>query len=225
MGYQNCDQICSITDLSVLSQLRNIEGSLIIQCCNTLTSIPTLFLTSITGSLSIYYNSALRNIDNLGSLATVGSLVISQNPSLQTISGLTTLQTVGGHLVIEHNPALTSITGLSSLATISGGSLVNGHALVLLHNRALTDIIGFGSLSSITYGTVHLEGNELLCYAGYPLWTYGVYSPRYRTGDMGIDWRRKLSIPWQYTWGDGEPGEPTLLIRDNGNQTTCGKLK
>ena len=225
LGYQNCDQTCLITDLSRLSDVRTIDGSLTIQCCNTLDSIPTLYVNTITGSFTIYYNNNLRSISNLDNLATVGSLVISQNPSLQTISGFSNLQVIGGHLVIEYNPVLTDVTGLDHLATIRGTSLVNGHALVLLYNRVLTDISGLKSLSSISYGTVHIEGNEELCYAGYPLWGYGSYNPRYETGDKGIDWRTKLSISWQYTWGDEEAGQPTLLIRDNGNQTTCGKLE
>ena len=133
------------------------------------------------------------------------------------------LSTVDGYMALERNPALSNINGFSSITAISGNQLFGGHSLVLLYNNALTDLKAFGKVTTISGGTIRIEGNSNLCYAGYPRWNYGSYSSRYSSGDMGVDWRSKLSaVPqWQYTWG--MTGVPTLVIQDNGNQTTCGE--
>ena len=189
-----------------------------------MTTLPSpASLTKVGGTFQIYYNSNLRSIDGL-ILATVGNVDISQNRLLQTIAGFQQLVHISGFISINYNPSLTSITGFSKLASIRGSQLINGHALSVLYNGALTDISGFKSLSTIEYGTVNIQGNTQLCYAGYPKWSYGSYGLRYSTGDKGIDWRTKLSLTynWQFTWGS-DNGIPTLNIQNNGNQTTCGK--
>jgi hypothetical protein len=162
----------------------------------------------------------LTNINGL-ILATVGNIEISQNPNLQSISGFQYLNQITGYLSINYNPSLTSITGFTQLTSVLGGQLVNDQAITLLYNAALNDISGFRALSTIDYGTLHIEGNTNLCYAGYPKWTYGSYGRRYSTGDKGIDWRSKLSSTnsRQFTWGIN--GVPTLVIQNNGNLTTC----
>lgn len=221
LGDQDCTTPCTISNFTPLTNLQSITGSLVIQCCNTLTSIPAIpRLTSILGTLQIYYNAGIQTIASIV-LATVGNVEISQNGLLRTIDSLQVSQ-IKGYLSVSYNPSLSSITGLTSLVTIQGNELVNGHALVLLHNRALTDISGLRALDTIEHGTVHIEGNTQLCYSGYPRWTYGSYGQRYSTGDRGIDWRSKLALQnsWQFTW-DGN-GVPTLNIQDNGNHSTCG---
>ena len=203
--------------------IQTITGSFVIQCCNSITSIPNLSnLNEIKGTFRIYYNSMLRTVDGTTGLNAVGNLEIAQNRVLQSITGLQSLLKVSGYLSIERNPILTGITGLNHLITIQGEDLVNDHALAILYNHVLTDISGFKSLTSIAFGTVHIEGNTALCYSGYPLWNYGSYGKRYSSGDMGIDWRTILSTIWQYSWEDGT-GVPSLVIQDNGNQSICGK--
>lgn len=225
LGDKTCTIPCTITDFTTLNNIHTITGSFIIQCCNQLTTLPSpAKLTKVQGTLRVYYNSNLRGISGL-ILATAGNIDISQNQLLQTIQGLQELAHTSGYISISYNPSLTSITGFNKLTSIQGNNLVNGHALTITYNGELTDISGFKTLDTIDYGTVHIEGNTRLCYAGYPTWNYGSYGLRYSNGDKGIDWRSKLTTQthiWQFTWGEAI-GIPTLLIQNNGNITDCGK--
>ena len=200
-------------------------GSLTIQCCNRLTDIDGFdSLEEVVGTITVHYNQGLQTISGFGMLQKVANIEISQNTNLESVTGMMgSLNAVDGYVALERNPVLSNINGFSSVTTISGSELFSGHSLVLLYNNALTDLKAFRSVTTISGGTVRIEGNSNLCYAGYPKWNYGSYGSRYSSGDMGIDWRSKLSaVPqWQYTWG--MTGVPTLVIQDNGNQTTCGK--
>ena len=155
-------------------------------------------------------------------------MVIAQNPKLQTVSGFNQLSTIDGYLEIDRNTALTSVSGLRGLTTIQGNKLVSGHALSVIYNTGLTSLAGFQSLTTVSYGTVRIEGNRALCYAGYPQWGEGEFVVRTgsTTEDKGIDWRTLL-LPgineWQYTWGVVGGGYPTLLIQNNALSGSCGE--
>ena len=232
-GHQNCASPCTLTSLARLDNVENIEGSITIQCCHELISL-NMFpsLTSFTGDLRIYYNRELTMISGLGQLPSLdGSIVISQNSKLTGIRGFNALRTVTGYLAIQYNPVLTSLAGFSQLSSIGGQEILSGHALTLLYNINLTNLAGFSNLESIAYGTVHIEGNTALCYAGYPTWTVGSYSARMDDSvseiDRGIDWRTKQSgvEQWQYTWGVQGEGYPTLYIQNNAPNGNCGENK
>ena len=224
LGVRDCSRECTIASLASLGSIRTVTGDFVIQCCNALSGIPLLpTLIEVKGQVRIFYNSKLLNIGGFSALAKVGNVVVSQNPALLSITGFGSLVQASGYVSIENNPLLTGITGFTSLVTISGEKLVNNHGLAILYNPVLTDISGFRSLNGISFGTVHIEGNKQLCYAGYPLWNYGSYSNRYSTGDKGIDWRSILSITWQFSWESFPTnGVPSLVIQDNGNETICG---
>lgn len=197
-----------------------------IQCCNDLESIAGLnSLTSIAGTLRVYYNSRLQSIDGFGALSNVGSLEISQNGNLTVVSGFESLTVVEGYLQVDHNHLLQRLDGLEAVEDIRGSELVAGHALNILYNRILPDLRWLRNLTQIGFGTVHIEGNTALCYAGYPQWGAGIYSPRPPGGDKGIDWRTLLQgVPvWQYTWGGGGGGYPTLVIQNNAAYEDCGE--
>lgn len=224
LGYGKCEQACLIEDLGAFIQVKRIVGSLTIQCCNSLTDIAGFnSLEEVVGTVTVYYNQELQAISGLGFLQKVTNIVISQNPKLESVTGMESMATVDGYLALERNPILSNIIGFDSITVINGKQLLSGHSLILLYNTALTDLKAFKTVATISDGTVHIEGNSNLCYAGYPRWNYGSYNSRYSSGDMGIDWRSKLSaVPqWQFTWG--MTGVPTLIIQDNGNQTTCGE--
>ena len=156
---------------------------------------------------------------------------MSQNPKLTSVSAFSSLSTLAGYLAIQYNPVLTSLAGFSQLSSIEGQQVVSGHALVLLFNTNLTSLASLSRLQTILYGTVHIEGNTALCYAGYPTWSLNTYLPRLDDSvsgsDQGIDWRSKLSQSeeWQYTWGVAGGGYPTLYIQNNVPEGSCGKAQ
>ena len=212
----------------MLSLLQEIQGSIVMQCCDSLQDITGFDqLRTIAGSLVVYYNQNLQRIRGFGMLRNVTNVEISENENLQTISGFGQLNLIRGYLQIDRNTALLNLAGFSNLRVLGGEMLVLGHALTILYNTNLTTLAGLGGLDTINYGTVHIEGNTQLCYAGYPQWTVGSYPARPPEGDRGIDWRTKLntsSVPiWQYRWN--ARGFPTLVVQNNANYNSCGEYK
>ena len=211
----------------VSKELHFRAGSLVIQCCPDLEQISGLSeLTSIAGTLRIYYNEQIHKIEGFGALGSVGNLEISQNGNLTRIDGFSSLKLVEGYLQIDHNQKLLNLDGLSGVREIGGSDLVAGHALSVLYNPALLDLRWLRNLTLIGFGTVHIEGNLLLCYAGYPQWAVGGFNARPPSGDKGIDWRTLLDVrvpTWQYSWGVEEGGYPTLVIQNNAAYEECGE--
>lgn len=202
-------------------------GSLVIQCCSALEQITGLnALTSILGTLRMYYNVQMHRIDGFEALESVGNLEISQNGNLTRIGGFSSLRSVQGYLQIDRNQRLSNLDGLTGVTEVGGASLVSGHALLVLYNPALLDLSWLRNLNQIRFGTVHIEGNLLLCYAGYPQWAVGEFNARPPSGDKGIDWRTLLGVRvpiWQYSWGVEGGGYPTLVIQNNAPYDECGK--
>ena len=91
---------------------------------------------------------------------------MSQNVKLLSIRGLTSLGVVGGYVAVQRNVALTSLDGLRQLSELNGEELLSGHALSVTYNTQLESLSGFENIRNISYGTVHIEGNTALCYAG-----------------------------------------------------------
>ena len=209
------------------SNFFSFPGSLIIQCCHLLVELSgPSDLTDIGGTLRVYYNERLDTVSGFNGVTSLGSLEISQNPNLTQVSALSSLGTVNGHLQIDHNQRLVDLDGLSNIRTIGGASLVAGHALNVLYNPSLLDLRWLRNLTRIEFGTVHIEGNSALCYAGYPQWTEGGFNTRPPAGDRGIDWRRLLGsgVPrWQYSWGVLGGGYPTLVVQYNAEYEECSK--
>ena len=220
---------CTITSLSPINSIVEIRGSLTIQYCTGLTDIANFHFLNVSGSIFIYFNQNLVTITGFTSLRNVTSLQIAQNPKLQRVSGFSVLSVISGYLEIDRNPSLYDLSGFRSLQTIQGTEVISGHALTLMYSTNLTSLSGFASLSNILFGTVHIEGNTQLCYAGYPQWTVGSYPVRPEVVggvDVGIDWRSRLdeNVPlWQYTWRVVGGGYPTLLIQNNAPLSDCGE--
>ena len=230
IGDGACLVECSITDLSPLNSITAIQGSLRIQCCNSLTQISDFSsLSSVDGAIRIYYNALLTDIGSTAFpmlMMQAKSVEISQNQKLQAINGFQLLRNITDYLQVDRNTALVEIEGFRNLQTIGGGSLVEGHALAILYNGNLTSLSGLAN-TFMSYGTVHIEGNTKLCHAGYPRWNVGSYPIRLPLGDgdQGIDWRTRLIVAaaWQFDWSAG--GFPSLVVRDNGDAETCGEWK
>jgi len=232
-GHQDCSTPCTLTSLARLDNVVTIEGSLTIQCCHSFSSL-RLFpaVTRFAGSLRVYYNRELITLDGFGQLELMnGNIEISQNSKLTSISAFGRLSTLAGYLALQYNPVLTGLDGFNQLSSIEGQEVVSGHAMVLLYNTNLTSLASLSSLQTILYGTVHIEGNTVLCYAGYPTWSLNTYLPRLDDSvsgsDRGIDWRSKLSRleEWQYIWGVAGGGYPTLYIQNNAPDGSCGEAQ
>lgn len=231
IGHLDCATPCTVTTFAPLGGVDTITGSLSIQCCHQLTALDGFqSLTKIFSSLRIYYNNELSTLSGFTSLEVIqGSVTIAQNRKLSHISGFTTLNAIGGYLTIERNTALTHLDGLRQLRMLRGTEVLSGHTLTVSYNANLTSLSGLAAISNISYGTVHIEGNSGLCFAGYPLWGVGSFAPRPVASDSGadkgIDWRTRLSgvEAWQFTWGVVGGGYPTLLVQNNAPTGTCCK--
>ena len=173
----------SITDLSALSNLVSIEGSLNIEFNTSLTSLAGLENLNSLQSLNIYGNTDLTNLIGLGSLSSVDwSIWIYNNDVLVSLVGLENLSSVGESFKIEANDVLASLTGLGNLGsvgyslTITDNQALNSLTslqnlssvgdLVIHNNTALTSLIGLGNLSSIGEGVQISNNSGLTSLAG-----------------------------------------------------------
>lgn len=168
IGHRDCATPCNVTGFSPLVGVTTIMGSLSIQCCNKLTDLSGFgSVSKILGDLTVYYNSELATITGFSVLQSVqGSLSVSQNTKLLSIRGLSSLSVVCGYLAIQRNVALTGLDGLRQLSELKGEELLSGHALSVTYNTQLASLSGLENILNISYGTVHIEGNTALCYAG-----------------------------------------------------------
>lgn len=138
-----------ITDLSGLSVLDSICGSLVINETWELTSLSGLDnLTSIGGSLMIgdwwSGNEVLSNLDGLTGLATVGQgLFIGFNHDLSSLNGLSNLVSISGELLIMHNATLTSLSGLQNIigSTITRIGIYNNPVLTECNIEGLCEYL------------------------------------------------------------------------------------
>ena len=225
LGSSNCDQPSLISSLASLESITSISGYLKISCLSNLTRVDGFdSLTHVKG-LEIDSNMVLKTIKAFPSLSTLeGALVVTNNVNLTTIAGFEILSKVTGHVQIDRNGRLTSLSGLTRLQQIEGKSLSGYFALSIVNNFILPTLDGFQSLTRIAKGTVHIEGNRNLCYAGYPVWAYGKYKSRPKSGayDKGIDWRTRLFTSNTKLWRWVSGNIPTLLVQNNGDTGDCG---
>jgi hypothetical protein len=161
-----CDRVVSdlkvvgkdISNLGGLSSLSTVNGSLIIEGNETLTSLHGLSALTVVGidpgyNLEITGNPVLTDLDGLTVLAHVGGgLIIHINDSLKDISGLSSLSSA--FLVhIAANPSLVNIKGLSSLSSVVNLGVVN--------NASLMDLGDFSALNKID-GWLEIYANPKL---------------------------------------------------------------
>ena len=220
---------------SSISKLEDVIASssptLRIECLTELEAVSGLDTVTRLRGLIIQYNPSLESITGLNHLTEIdGELTINQNWRLKTFNGLSSLRRIENFLRVERNPNLTSLDAMPRLRRIGGDVLFGSYAVSVLENWKLTTLSGLRSLSSITWGTVHIEGNPRLCFAGYPQWPTGSVLHSYvrrpavesNQADLGVDWRSVLDSPaWMWQWR--RTGIPTLLIRNNAPWDKCGR--
>ncbi|MCF8369972.1 MAG: T9SS type A sorting domain-containing protein [Bacteroidales bacterium] len=152
-----------LKDISALSNLSSIEGSLFIEYNDSLVTLTGLEgLNTVGGDVIIGRNNSLFSLDGLDNLTTImGGLYIGTegifslpNPSLVNIAGLNGLSSIGGGLFITNNDSLISLTGLEGLTNITGD-------LVIGDNYSLISLTGLNNLSDIG-GYLSIGGNNVI---------------------------------------------------------------
>ena len=143
----------SLTDISALSKLNTVTGSINIIDCDNLTSISSAFsnitavesgqtsapLTSIY-VLNINDNASLTDISGFGNISNIeGGLRILNNGALQDLDDLSGLNTIGDDIFILDNLSLQNVDELSNITTLADDLFVFG-------NLALTQCCGLYNL-------------------------------------------------------------------------------
>lgn len=141
----------NITNLTGLSQLTNIDGSLTISTNTALSSLNGLGNITDLGAMVLVGNEALNNLNGLGGLTTIDQhFNIVGNPGLTDLTGLSNLTTISGGIQIEVNPDLISLNGLNGLTSLNN--------LTISNNGDLTSLAGLNNVTSIN-GGIGVNGN------------------------------------------------------------------
>jgi len=153
-------------DLSKLSTLKDVGGSLIIRNCG-ITSLNGLEnLETINTNLIFENNENLETICCLDHVERVESLQIIDHPSLTSIEGLSGLRIVNDTLRIRDSRQLASLNGLQRLETVNKPFILNEagiqnldglqsleHVETLYFNRLdnLVSAVEWGQLMTVDY--------------------------------------------------------------------------
>jgi len=120
----------SITDLSGLSFITQVEGDLILNSnyiINDLSGFQNL--VKVIGDFKMTNNHILSGISELSMLTDVGGeFSIYNNDSLKMLTGIEQLATIGSHLRIQQNATLSDCTGLCDLldnGSIGGNTIIS----------------------------------------------------------------------------------------------------
>lgn len=139
-----------LTDLSALSQLRHVTGTLRISESPGLDDLSGLENLASVGALEIHHDTDLDDLAGLESLHQAGRIEVTDNPQLRTLNGLQGLSATG-RLVLRNN-ALFTATGLGGLREVGD--------LVVIGNRQLNSL---SSLRSLTRAhSINLANNPVL---------------------------------------------------------------
>ncbi len=113
-------------EIAALSNIKKIEGDLIIEDINEIDLSPLENLAFIGGDLIIRGNDNLDDLSALSALSFLGgSLVIENNPRIRSMTGFSALDRILGNLVLINNTRLSSLTGLSNIITVDGSFTVD----------------------------------------------------------------------------------------------------
>lgn len=146
-----------ILNLSGLSVLTSIGGSLMITNCENLDNLSGLENLEYVGSnFAIGENVSLINLTGLESLAEIsGNVWIFDNDNLTNLSGIGALTTIGETISFYYNQNLSDITALISLSTI-------GDAIFLDNNDKLESLAGLDNIAPNSILNLLITNNDLL---------------------------------------------------------------
>ena len=160
VNYPNCTQIAGNLQI----------GSTVAASPSNITDLtPLSNITQVIGTLYIQNNGVLQNLNGLNINNVGGNLYIGgdyndkTNLVLQDISALSSITSVGGWLTIQKNLSLTNLNGLQNLATVA-------HDIYINDNDVLTDISVLQNTSFNAYDGYGLTitGNAVLAVCNLP---------------------------------------------------------
>ena len=166
VNYPTCEIIdgdliigSSVTNISVLTSIKRIEGSLRILGSEIVSISNFDDLDFIGGDLEITDTSELIEINGFINLISIGNNLRIHSNNINTnglvsITGFGKLQSVGGDLSIDNNLVLITVSGFQNLTSI-------GDWLVINHNDSLQSIPKFEELLSVL-GRLEFWGNDSL---------------------------------------------------------------
>jgi hypothetical protein len=151
--------------LDALASLIQVQGDLEILGAHDLS--PLSNLAEIDGSLVLTLNGKLQSLHGLEGLSVLGqSLILTDNATLTDLSALGGLQEIYGDVNIERNAALKDLKMLGDAAAIRGSLSVKGNAALRsttgLHLASIGRSLAIGSNPALT--TI----DELPTYLGVP---------------------------------------------------------
>ena len=160
VNYPNCTQIAG--NLQIGPPNTALPG-------NITDLTPLSNITQVIGTLYIQNNGVLQNLNGLNINNVGGNLYIGgdyndkTNLVLQDISALSSITSVGGWLTIQKNLSLTNLNGLQNLATVA-------HDIYINDNDVLTDISVLQNTSFNAYDGYGLTitGNAVLAVCNLP---------------------------------------------------------
>jgi len=201
--YPDCSRIgggltisgADITDLTPLSSLQAVGGTLTIITCPGLKSLAGLHhLASVGGSvlvqnmdslislaglnklykigdwLQVLYCPQLPALAGLENLIRIGGLTVSGNSMLSSLADFSRLREFNGSLEVNDCPMLTNLTGLDSLQTIGGNVFLFSTDAGLTDLTALRNLRRVGSDLAISLPLLtSLQGLESLDSVGAAL--------------------------------------------------------
>lgn len=134
----------TITNLSNLSNLASVSGTLLITNNSELTSLQGLnSLISVGLDLEIINNDQLLDINALCNINSVGNdIKVNDNLNLLSLDGLKKTKVVKGDFDITNNEKLQSLVGLDSITFVGG-------YLRFIGNDQLIDLQGLGLLKEV----------------------------------------------------------------------------
>jgi hypothetical protein len=176
----------SITNISGLSNLTQVNGELSIRSNQNLTNLTGLNnITSVGTILRLEFNPVLINLDGLSGIVNIGeSILIGINTGLQNLNGLSGItQLPNGYLYVNNNPQLTSLQGLHNITTIgesmwitacNGLTNLNGLSglttfsnnsseyIYIMNNANLASLSGLQNITSLGNRSITIQNNSAL---------------------------------------------------------------
>lgn len=132
----------NITDLSPLSELTTVGGSLVLESNNDLTNLRSFKNMREVGMTLVLRNMfGLTNLDALGGLESVGSLLFEHNPNLVSLTALENL-TISDAIRLINHEKLSVLPEFRNVTKLTTGLFIGT-------NPMLTDISGFKYLEEI----------------------------------------------------------------------------